>query len=72
IFQCIQKNSPDDYINIDHTNILHISQKVYLQNTNKEHTDNHAHCNKSDINMLQQKNQHMKENNTMMNSKLFR
>ncbi|EUT79223.1 hypothetical protein PFAG_05794 [Plasmodium falciparum Santa Lucia] len=69
IFQFIQKNSPDDYINIDHTNILHISKKGYLQNTNKEDINNNEHFNKSYINILQKKNQNIKENNTMMNNK---
>ncbi|SOV83760.1 conserved Plasmodium protein, unknown function [Plasmodium sp. gorilla clade G3] len=67
IFQLIQKNSPDDYINIDHTNILHISNKLYLQNINED-KNNNEHFNKSYINVLEKQKVNIHDNNTMMNN----
>ncbi|KYN96280.1 hypothetical protein PGSY75_1469500 [Plasmodium gaboni] len=69
IFQSIQQNNPDDYINIDHSNLLNISNKLYLNNTNKEDKTNIEHFNNNYINTLQkQKEKKLKENNIMMNN----
>ncbi|SOV19880.1 conserved Plasmodium protein, unknown function [Plasmodium sp. gorilla clade G2] len=71
IFQSIQQNNPDDYINIDHSNLLNISNKLYLNNTNKENKTNIEHFNNNYINTLQkQKEKKIKENNIMMNNKI--